>query len=107
VTQLEYKYIGFVGGDYDAGYARLGVNLTDRLQVNAQVDYSDLAIDGFREGNFDDDFALGANYAFRSDLVLKAEYHENEGFTPEHPGQNFFRPALETTYWIVSLSTSF
>jgi hypothetical protein len=66
-----------------------------------------LDINFFREGDFDDDRALGVNYAVRPDCVLKLEHHWNEGFTPEVPRQNFFAPKLETRYWIASLSASF
>lgn len=64
-------------------------------------------VDFFREGDVDDDVALGVNHAFRPDLVLKLEHHWNEGYTPEEPPQNFFAPKIETRYWIVSFSASF
>ncbi|HEV8579126.1 MAG TPA: hypothetical protein VGX68_08585 [Thermoanaerobaculia bacterium] len=107
VSHVEYKKIDFAEGTYDAGYIHLGVQATDKITVNGQYEYSDLNIDFFREGDFDDDTALGVNYAFRPDLVLKLEHHWNEGYTPEDPPQNFFAPKPETRYWIVSLSTSF
>jgi hypothetical protein len=106
-ANVEYKYIDFEEGTYDAGYAQLGVQVTDKIAVNGQYEYSDLAVDFFREGDFDDDVALGINYAFRPDCVLKLEHHWNEGYTPEVPAQNFFAPKLETRYWLASLSTSF
>lgn len=107
VTNVEYKTIDFAEGTYDAGYAHLGVRVTDAVTVNAQAETADLGIDFFREGDFDDDVALGVNYAFRPDLVVKLEHHWNEGYTPEEPPQNFFAPKLETRYFIASLSVSF
>lgn len=107
ITNVEYKEIDFAEGTYEAGYAHLGLRVTDAIAVNAQIEYSDLNIDFFREGDFDDDLALGVNYAFRPDLVLKLEHHWNEGYTPEEPAQNFFAPKVETNYFIASLSTSF
>ncbi len=106
-ANAEYKWIDFVEGTYDAGYLHLGVRATDKIVVNGQYDYSDLNIDFFREGDFDDDAALGVNYSVRPDLVVKLEHHWNEGFTPEVPAQNFFAPKLETRYWLLSLSASF
>jgi hypothetical protein len=107
VTHAEYKNIDFGQGTYDAGYAHLGFRATDKITINAQLDRSNLNIDFFRDGKFDTDKALGVNYAFRNDLVLKAEYHWNEGYTPEVPQQDFFAPAVKTNYGILSLSTSF
>ncbi|HEV8579017.1 MAG TPA: hypothetical protein VGX68_08020 [Thermoanaerobaculia bacterium] len=106
-AHVEYKKIDFVEGTYDAGYAHIGVHATDKVVVNGQYEYSNLNIDFFREGDFDDDTALGVNYVFRPDLVLKVEHHWNEGYTAEDPPQNFFAPKPETRYWIASLSTSF
>jgi hypothetical protein len=106
-THVEYKQIDFAQGTYEGGYAHVGFRATDKITVNAQYDTSDLNIDFFREGDFDDDIALGVNYAFRPDYVLKLEYHRNEGYTPEEPTQNFFAPKVKTRYWIASLSASF
>lgn len=106
-TAVEYKLIDFEEGTYDGGYAYLGFQASEKLSINAQYDYSNLDIDFFREGDFDDDVALGASYAFRPDYVIKLEHHWNKGYTPEHPEQNFFAPKIETKYWIASLSASF
>jgi hypothetical protein len=107
MTHVEYKLIDFGQGTYDGGYAHLGIQATGKAAIHAQYDYSNLDIDFFRTGDFDDDMALGLSYAFRPDLVLKLEHHWNEGYTPEEPVQNFFAPKVETRYGIVSLSTSF
>ena len=106
-AQAEYKYIDFVTGDYDAGYALLGFAPLDRLTFYGQVDFADLKVTGFREGDFDDEVVVGASYAFRPDLVAKLESHWNEGYQPEFPAQNFFAPKLKTRYLILSLSASF
>lgn len=107
VAHAEYKSIDFAEGTYEGGYIHLGLQAAGKVSVNAQYEYSDLDIDFFREGDFDDDLALGVNYAFRPDQVLKLEHHWNEGYTPEDPPQNFFAPKVETRYWIVSFSASF
>ncbi len=106
-AHVEYKLIDFGQGTYDAAYAHLGIRATGKLTINAQYDCSNLGIDFFRAGDFDDDTALGVSYAFHQDRVLKLEHHWDAGYTPEEPAQDFFAPKVETRYWIVSLSTSF
>ena len=106
-AHAEYKSIDFGEGTFEGGYAHLGLQATDEISVHAQYETSDLNVDFFREGDFDDDLALGVNCAFRPDQVLKLEHHWNEGYTPEDPPQNFFAPKVETRYWIVSFSASF
>lgn len=106
-AHAEYKYIDFDSGDYNGGYVHVGLAVTKAVVINAQYDYAKLNIDYFRRGDFDNDRALGVNYLFRPDLVLKVEHHWNKGFTAEVPAQNFFAPEPKTRYWIASLSTSF
>ena len=47
------------------------------------------------------------DFQFRTDLVLKAEHHWNEGYFLDGGGQNVFAPAPKTKYGILSLSTNF
>jgi hypothetical protein len=90
----------------DIRYLHLGVNVTDKIVLNGQLEEFYVDIDGFPRAKGDEDLAFGVNYAFRPDLVLKAEHHSNEGrlwledLTP-------FGPNVDTKYWILSLSTSF
>ncbi len=107
-TNLEYKYNNFVAGNYRGGYAHVGVALTDRITVNAQLDHFDLVVRPYAlDQLYDKDKALGVTHAFRPDLVLKLEHHWNEGYSPELPAQNYFAPAPKTRSWITSLSASF
>ncbi len=107
VTHVEYKNIDFGTGTYEGGYGHLGFKVTDKITVNVQRDFANLNINFFRKGDFDDETALGVNYAIRPDLVVKLEHHWNQGYTAEVPTQNFFAPKVKINYSLVSLSTSF
>lgn len=106
-AEAKTTYIG--AGDVHLGYAHLGVNLTDRITLNAQQDLFYLELDGTPRTKIDDDLALGLNYAFSSAVVLKAEHHWNEGSfwledaPPPLPGA----AVPETRYFLLSLSTAF
>jgi len=108
VTHLEYKYRHVADAKVDAGYAHVGVKLTNKITANAQVEYQDLSIAEFPLGtiHLDRDLALGVNYSFRSNLVLKLEHHWNKGFLVDPTG-DLFAPARSTRYAIASLSMSF
>jgi hypothetical protein len=90
-----------------AAYVRLGVHLTSRLTVNGQIEAFRLAIAVLPKPiDFDRDEVLGLSYQFRPDLVLKAEYHWNDGYfldtPPPIPG-----PKAKTQYGLVTLAASF
>jgi len=89
------------------GYARLGVHLTDKLMANAQFERFQLAIAALKKPtDYDRDDILGLSYRFRAEVVLKAEYHWNEGYFLEPP-PNILGPKAKTQYGILSLSASF
>jgi hypothetical protein len=97
--------------DVKVAYVHLGVQLTDKLVLNAQYEQfklklASLASLGLGEIDYDEDKVLGLAVKFRPDLVLKAEYHWDEGYYLE-PSANPLGPAQETNYGILSLSTSF
>jgi hypothetical protein len=93
---------------WETFYVHLGYELTERLTLNGQLDTAHLEVKDvdFRK-EADNDKAFGIDYAFRPDLVLKAEHHWNRGYYTENPLADVFAPPLETRFWILSLSTSF
>jgi hypothetical protein len=108
VTHVEYKYRHTADAKINSGYVHLGFLLTDRLTVNGQAERYHTVIAELPDGkDQDDDRALGLNYAFRTDLVLKLEHHWNRGFNTEVPASGLFGPRQKTRYGILSLSTSF
>ena len=108
VVNAEAKRTDIGLGIVTFGYLHLGVKVTEKLMVNGQIDrfYFELS-DGGPRVRTDNDLALGVFYAFRPDLVAKAEHHWNEGRFWLEDVPAFGGPDLETQYSIVSLSSSF
>lgn len=98
-----------------AYYVQVGFRATEKLMINAQYDVRQFEIDAIPPFlpepltlDFDRDKALGVNYYFRPDLVLKAEMHKSKGINVEDVQINPLIGAYaKTDYVIVSLSTSF
>jgi hypothetical protein len=99
------------GAQANGGYARLGVGLTPKLILQGEYDFLHVQIQTPKTDKAkDNDRALGLNYRFRPDLVLKAEYHWVNGFRVEgQPGLIPGRPVpdYKTQFGILSLATSF
>jgi hypothetical protein len=106
-AHVEYKYRRQADATNPAGYAHLGVRLTDRITVNGEVDYSDISIKEFKHKiQVDRDRVLGVNYAFRPELVAKGEFHWDKGYAQD-AFPDFSLPPQTNRFWIVSLSVSF
>lgn len=88
-------------------WARLGFKVTEKIEINGQTDYLDLRLPNLPKIKQDEDLALGFNYFFRPDLVLKAEHHWNEGGFWLEDVPFFISTGIDTKFWILSLSTSF
>lgn len=108
----EYYDDQYEGGFWKGWNTELFLRATDQWTFIAAYDKGDLKFTVPFFAVFDEewsnDFALGANYAVRPDLVLKLEYHWHEGYDIE--GQNvdsFFGPQLEVEYAIASVSVHF
>ncbi len=109
----EYSRRTFTGGNWQAFYVELTVRLSPKLQLMGIYDLGHLhyAIPFF--ATFDDDMeeavGVGVNYAFRDDLVFKAEHHWVEGYgqIEDQTVNFFFDEPLETNYLLLSLSTHF
>lgn len=109
--------------EYLAWYAQAGFGVTSKLWVNAQYEANDIT--AFQalpsppfpspELQYDNirDVAVGLLYQFSPMLVLKAEYHDFEGYQldvptlPLDPGTGAALPPGETQYFIVSVSAAF
>jgi hypothetical protein len=92
---------------FETSYAQLGYSVTEKITLNGQLEASKFKIENFFDGEYNREKTLGVNYAFRPDLVLKAEHHWNTGYYSENPLPDLSQPPLETRFWILSLSTSF
>lgn len=114
VAQIEIKrdtaqlVSGGSAADVWGGYGYVGVEVTDRWVVHGEYDFLDVKLPATDEAP-DRDRALAVSYRFRSDLVLKAEYHWVHGFRTDEGGLIPGRPVpdFETEFAILSLATSF
>lgn len=102
----------FAEGYWKAYYAEILVKANSRLTIMASYEKDELkfTVPFFAtfEGDWADDVAVGLNYKFRSDLVVKLEHHWHEGFDVEgQPVDAFFGEPIEVNYSILSLSTHF
>jgi hypothetical protein len=104
----EYEEESSAGVEVVAGYVLGSLHVNDKLNLNLQASRSHLRVDlaAFDEELSRDDGA-GLSYAFRPDLVAKAEYHWAKGRRFEEPGVTVFAPPLSANYVIVSLAVLF
>ncbi len=109
VAHVEYKRRDIQDAKTNAGYAHVGVHLTDRFAVNGQIEFDHVVIMEVPQGFTQDrDEALGLSYAFTSIIVLKGEFHWNRGQNPEAPAPVLgTTDLLSTRYGILSLATAF
>jgi hypothetical protein len=113
VIQSEYKHATFENGWYYTAYGLFGVRLIDKLKINFQAEISKVKFSvpyiGTAEVDMDKDYAIGINYYFRPDLVVKLENHWNKGFWfDDIPLESiFYNTPWDGQYFILSLSASF
>lgn len=106
----EFLSINFSNLRYRGWYAQAGAHVVGGLSVNAQTEVGTVKADqGPMHWNIPliRDNAIGATYAFRSDLVFKAEAHETKGFNVEQGSNIFTADPSKGRYYITSLSLAF
>jgi len=108
VSQLHYQSIQYSLNSY---YIYGGVNLTDKLTANLQFDNGKGSIgNGAQAIQYPSqykDTTAGLDYAFRSDLVAKAEYHFVKARLIEDEPVALGASPVSANYYILSLSVSF
>ena len=104
----EYRRITTPDITYWTYYGYAAVHVTPRLALHTQLDYADLAANPLSRFRYNDDQAVAASYAFRSNLVLKAEGHTSRGYWTDSPVRQIgIDPPAKVKYLILSLATSF
>ena len=99
-------------------YVLGGVKLTRALSLNASAEWAKMDIHvgpqfdplfAFDAKNIkmSTDYAVGLSYAFRPNLIAKAEYHQQKGYMQDAPVPNYFGDPLKAPYYIISLAVSF
>ncbi|HET7459327.1 MAG TPA: hypothetical protein VFJ74_16875 [Gemmatimonadaceae bacterium] len=108
----EYRGTIYKNLTYHGYYGQVGARVVGPLSLNAQGEvgtamarngatYRELEIPLIR------DYAVGANYAFRSDLVFKLEAHRTKDYDTEENVNIFANNPGVAHYYISSLSLSF
>jgi len=104
----EYKWVEIGTSQVELAYAQAGFHFTDKLKLNVQEELGYIDTPGQPRSRFDNDRAVGLNYAFNPGLVVKAEHHwTTGGFWLEDIADPFAASAVKTRFWILSLATSF
>ncbi|MCG3115823.1 MAG: hypothetical protein LLH30_09120 [Candidatus Manganitrophus sp. SA1] len=111
--QAEYRKSDSKYHDFQDYYALAGARL-GKFQFNvmaeiATLDLPTVVVPGlnFMDIKLHRDYAVGVNYKFRPDLVLKVEGHQVKTLNTEEPIVPLFMDPIKVKYYIVSLSTSF
>lgn len=102
--------IPLLDAEADAYYFQLGFRLSDRWSLWGQVDFQtlDAKIPGAPIIDLWEDYAVSLSYAFNTNLLLRGEYHFNEGYWVEDRPANVFADLpTETEYGLLSLAVSF
>jgi len=106
--QSEYRNITTPDIGYKAYYVYAGLRPMAHLTLHGQADFAKLTASPVPQFDFNNDYAIGASWAFRPDLVLKVEGHTADTYWADTPtariGQD---PAAKVKYAIVSIATSF
>lgn len=109
-VQAEYRRFDIPAVIYTAGYVYAGVHATSKLTLHGQIELSNVALStapGTPKFDYDRTKAFGASYAFRSDLVVKGEYHFTNGYWADAPVSDIGFAPSKVSYFLVSFSTSF
>lgn len=110
---VEYLEAAAAGSRYEGYYGELSWPVSDRVGLHVQHSKSDLVLNLIRVGgprldlDFSEDTAFGVSFRVRPEVVLKAEYHQFDGYTLEGDVASFFGPPSSVDYGIASVSTSF
>jgi hypothetical protein len=107
--QAEYRAVNIgADTDFEAFYILAAVNVLKGLSVNALGDFGNLQFPGL-DRDLHRDWAVGVSYAFRPNLVAKAEYHWATTFIEDDRALGFLdpQPAGKINYTILSLAASF
>lgn len=112
--QAEYRRSESKNHTFTDYYGLAGIKLFGKvgLYVLAEIatlDLPTLVIPGFDLNDIKlyRDYAVGLNYKFGSDVVLKVEGHQLKTLNSEDPVIPIFMDPIKVKYYIVSLSTSF
>lgn len=109
----EFSERTFTGGHWKAFYAELVFRLREKLKLMANYDTGILRFEIPFFATFDDPIeesvGVGLNYAFRPNVVFKAEHYWLTGYgqIEDRTLNIFFEEPMDTNYVLLSLSVSF
>ena len=89
-------------------YVLTGVKLTKELMLSAEAEIANIDYPGYVSSlKIIRDYGVGVRYAFRPNLMVKAETHLQKGYDGDEPTPDIFGPPIKTDYYIISLAASF
>ena len=109
-VSTEYQQTQYALGTSAGYYGFLGYRVLPKLGVNLQASrtHEDLTVGPYSvDADASRDYALGLSYAFRPDLVVKAEHHWADSRALEDIPSGAFLPSVKVRYAILSLAASF
>ena len=110
-AQSEIRHLTFPNGSYLARYVYLGIRPVRQLTLQGMADFADvnLALGGMTFPiQWNDEYTLGASYAFAPNLVVKLEGHRALGYQADLPALDpTANPPALVKYALLSVSTSF
>ena len=110
-AQSEVRHIQFPNGSYEARYVYLGVRPVGGLTLHGMADWADLnlVMGPTTFGiNWNDEYTIGASYAFAPNLVVKLEGHRSMGYQADLPALDpTADPPARVKFALLSVSTSF
>lgn len=114
LVQAEYRKSESRNHVFVDYYGLVGIKLVGKLSVNAMVEVANLDLPttvvpglDFNDIKLHKDYAVGLNYKFRPDVVVKLEQHWLKTLNTEDPIVPIFMDPIKASYYIISLSTSF
>lgn len=110
-ARAEYEVAETTGFEYVAYYGQAGVRVWKGLWTNVQAEWNTNHVFVPQLGATLDveaiqDYALGVNYRFGPKLVLKAEWHDFDGYQVGVPVDPF-GPSVQNDYFILGVAAAF
>lgn len=108
LVQAEYLVSDTKSDHFVDYYVLGGLKLFRKYRIYGMAEIANLDLPGFKDNiKLQKDYAVGVNYAFRPNVVVKVEQHWLKTLNIEDPIVSLVNDPVRAEYYIISLSTSF